>query len=88
MIITIDRAGRVVLPKAVRDRFHLVPGTEIELSTDLASIKLSVRNSIPALALKEGILVHTAAEAPPLDLDIAAFIAQGRDARSQDIADR
>ncbi|MEN9840296.1 MAG: Antidote-toxin recognition MazE, bacterial antitoxin, partial [Verrucomicrobiota bacterium] len=33
MTITIDRAGRVVLPKSIRDRFHLTPGTEIELTT-------------------------------------------------------
>ncbi|MBC8012120.1 MAG: AbrB/MazE/SpoVT family DNA-binding domain-containing protein [Burkholderiales bacterium] len=88
MIITIDRAGRVVLPKSIRDRFHLLPGTEIELTTDLESIKLSLRDSKPALALKDGILVHTASDAPPLDIDIAAFIAQGREARGQDLAGR
>ncbi len=88
MIITIDRAGRVVLPKSIRDRFHLLPGTEIELSTDFESIKLSPRDSQPSLALKDGILIHSASDAPTLDLDIAAFIAENREARGQDITGR
>ena len=31
MRITIDRAGRVVVPKQFRDRFNLVAGTELEI---------------------------------------------------------
>ena len=31
MIVTIDRAGRIVVPKPFRDRFNLVPGTELAI---------------------------------------------------------
>ena len=31
MIVTIDRAGRVVVPKRYRDRFNLVPGAALEI---------------------------------------------------------
>lgn len=88
MTITIDRAGRVVLPKSIRDRFHLTPGTEIELTTDAESIKLSFRDSAPALKLKDGLLVHTNSDASPIDLDIANFVSQARETRSQELGGR
>lgn len=31
MSITIDRAGRIVVAKALRERFGLHPGTELEI---------------------------------------------------------
>jgi AbrB family looped-hinge helix DNA binding protein len=83
MTITIDRAGRVVLPKAIRDRFHLRPGTEIEITAEPDAIKLARRDSRPVLVTKRGVLVHTGGEA--LDLDIAAFIADHRAARGASI---
>ncbi len=87
MIITIDSAGRVVLPKAIRDRFHLVPGTEIDLNTDAEGINLRVRGAASTLVQRDGILVHTSgASAPALDLDIATFINRQREGRSQDLA--
>lgn len=31
MMTTIDNAGRIVIPKALRDQAGLIPGTEIEI---------------------------------------------------------
>ena len=31
MMVSIDRAGRIVIPKEVRDRLDLTPDTELEL---------------------------------------------------------
>ena len=31
MLVSIDRAGRIVIPKEVRDRLDLTPDTELEL---------------------------------------------------------
>jgi AbrB family looped-hinge helix DNA binding protein len=39
MRTTIDRAGRLVIPKALRDEVGLVPG-EVELTTDGAGIRI------------------------------------------------
>ena len=30
MRLAVDKAGRIVIPKAIRDRLHLVPGAELE----------------------------------------------------------
>lgn len=40
MRTTIDNAGRVVIPAAIRARAGLLPGTEIEIVVDDVSIRL------------------------------------------------
>jgi AbrB family looped-hinge helix DNA binding protein len=58
-ILTVDAAGRVVLPKPLRDRLGLCAGSELQLREDGAEIHLrSVANDSP---LKEvnGFLVYT-----------------------------
>lgn len=34
MMVSIDRAGRVVIPKPVRDRLELAAGTELDLEVE------------------------------------------------------
>jgi AbrB family looped-hinge helix DNA binding protein len=40
MRATIDKAGRLVIPAAVRDRAGLKPGTTIEISIDDTGVRL------------------------------------------------
>ena len=40
MRTTIDKAGRVVIPAAVRDRAGLTPGTELEITLDDTGIRI------------------------------------------------
>jgi AbrB family looped-hinge helix DNA binding protein len=40
MRTTIDKAGRVVIPAAIRDRIGLLPGSEIEVTEDERGIRL------------------------------------------------
>jgi AbrB family looped-hinge helix DNA binding protein len=40
MKTTIDRAGRVVIPAAIRDRAGLVAGAEIDVTLDEAGVRL------------------------------------------------
>jgi AbrB family looped-hinge helix DNA binding protein len=42
MLTTIDAAGRIVIPKALREQAGLVPGADIEVSVDGAGIRLEV----------------------------------------------
>ena len=41
MMVTIDRAGRVVIPKEIRDRLALEPDSSIEVTVDGDEIRLS-----------------------------------------------
>lgn len=43
MMVTIDRAGRVVIPKEIRDRLALAPDSELELVADGDGIRLTPR---------------------------------------------
>lgn len=49
MKTTIDKAGRVVIPSALRDRLGLRPGTELDVLVDDFSIRLVRTASGPKL---------------------------------------
>lgn len=40
MLVTIDKAGRVVIPAAIREKAGLAPGTHLEVLVDDLSIRL------------------------------------------------
>lgn len=40
MRVTVDRVGRIVVPKAVRESLGIGPGTELELQSDGAGLRL------------------------------------------------
>ena len=84
MNVTLDKMSRLVIPKAVRDRFALKPGAELELTLEPDGIRL--RPLIPSSPLTEenGILVCSS-EVPPSVWDIGAFIDEQRNQRSVEI---
>ena len=83
MTITIDRAGRIVVPKSLRERFNLVAGTELEIEASGEHLQLRKVGAEPALLRKKGILVHHGGSR--VNLDVAAFIRAERDSRSSRI---
>jgi AbrB family looped-hinge helix DNA binding protein len=85
MKITIDRAGRVVIPKQIRERYHMQPGTEIEIETEADGISLKARDEKPSLLRKKGILVHHGSDT--VTLDSAQFINREREYRNNEISD-
>ena len=76
MTVTIDRLGRIVVPKAVRDRLHLIPGTNLELTADAGGIRIVPVNAEPSLVRKNSILIHHGTETT--DADIRRVIDQER----------
>lgn len=59
MRTTLDRFGRVVVPKDIRDRLGLRPGAEIEIDEKGNEVVLKPVEHEPSLMVKEGILVYS-----------------------------
>lgn len=62
MRTTIDRAGRIVIPKPLRDELGLVPG-EVELTVDGAALRIEAVEG-QGLERKDGRLVVPASAVP------------------------
>ena len=58
MIIKIDKAGRIVLPKPVRERFHLREGSELDLEERSDGLTLRPVEQRSSMAQEKGIWVH------------------------------
>jgi AbrB family looped-hinge helix DNA binding protein len=63
----LDRFGRIVVPKEIRDRHGLVPGSEVEVEDSPETIVLRVLSELPGLVEKEGILVFRGRATGDLD---------------------
>jgi AbrB family looped-hinge helix DNA binding protein len=59
MKLRIDSAGRIVLPKPVRDRFRLTAGAVLELEERPEALVLRPVEQSPAIVRRDGLLVYT-----------------------------
>ncbi|WP_420457585.1 AbrB/MazE/SpoVT family DNA-binding domain-containing protein [Rubrivirga sp.] len=94
MIVTIDKFGRVLIPKRLRDRLGLAPGAELSLDIHTGgdgAPTLEIR-AVPdpddpdgGLTYVDGVLIHDGKLAPE-GQDIAAFIKAQREARALRLA--
>jgi AbrB family looped-hinge helix DNA binding protein len=55
--VTLDQAGRVVLPKAVRDELRLSPGDTLDLTVQGEDVTLRPRRAATPLQKERGIWV-------------------------------
>ena len=80
MKTTIDKAGRVVIPAAVRDRAGLVAGTELEVTIEDSQIRLERVAPGPRLVRVGRRLVARPTAAPDArpEVDIAALVEEER----------
>ena len=77
---TIDKAGRVVIPAAIRDRAGLRPGAELEITLDEAGVRLE-RVASPPRLMRVGKRLVARPTAPPdtrPTVDVAALIEEER----------
>jgi AbrB family looped-hinge helix DNA binding protein len=63
MKTTIDKAGRLVIPRALRDRIGLASGGEVELELDGAAVRIEPVGG-SALTEVDGLLVIPATGTP------------------------
>jgi AbrB family looped-hinge helix DNA binding protein len=77
---TIDRAGRVVIPAAIRERAGLTPGSELEITEDELGVRLQRVAPGPRL-MKIGRRMVARPSVAPRDrpaIDIEALIEEER----------
>ena len=60
--VTIDKAGRVVMPKILRDELHLSPGDTLELTVEGEQVMLRPQRVTPPLQKERGVWVFRAGE--------------------------
>lgn len=84
MKTTIDRAGRLVIPKRLREQFHFGDGATVEIIADNDGLRLRLPQTTGRFIEKNGVLVQQAETASPIDA--TAFINQQRNLRSQQSA--
>ncbi|MGA3197569.1 MAG: AbrB/MazE/SpoVT family DNA-binding domain-containing protein [Terriglobales bacterium] len=58
MTVTIDKAGRIIVPKEFRQRLGLRPNTELEIVDHPNGLLLRIVESQPSLVKVNGLLVH------------------------------
>ena len=61
MKTTLDRFGRVVVPKELRERLGLKPGVEMDIDEHENEVVMKRREHETPLELEEGVLVLTGA---------------------------
>lgn len=57
VVVTLDKAGRVVIPKTVRDELRLEPGDTLELSQEGDCLSLRPVRSATPLRKEQGVWV-------------------------------
>jgi AbrB family looped-hinge helix DNA binding protein len=58
MNIRVDAAGRIVLPKQVRERFRLSARTKLDLEQRAEELVLRRAEQSPSMERRDGMLVH------------------------------
>ena len=71
MRTTIDKAGRVVVPRAIRDRLNLLDGGEVEIVEFDGAIEIRpVLAPVELVETPDGPVFHPAGPIPPLTQEI------------------
>jgi AbrB family looped-hinge helix DNA binding protein len=75
MRTTIDRGGRVVIPKSIRDSLGLVPGSEVDIGLDGYTVTVDrVAPAEPRVTRERGLVVLTPPDPRPItDDDVRAI---------------
>ena len=88
-IVEIDKAGRIVVPKKLRDALHLVPGTQLRVERSGDGLVLSPNSTRAQLVIENGVpLIYAAGQAnvPVLTNEMVnALIEAGRQERERQV---
>ena len=81
MKTTIDKAGRVVIPVALRERLGLVPNTELEVTVEDLSLRITRRVDGPSLERvgKRLVVRPTVPSGERPEIDVATLVDEERE---------
>lgn len=82
--VSLDKAGRVVLPKALRDKMRLGPGDDLLIESE--GERITLRPVRPQATLKKeyGVWVY---QGEPSDESIPDLIEREREKRARELSD-
>jgi AbrB family looped-hinge helix DNA binding protein len=80
---TIDAAGRLVIPKPIRDELRLHAGDEVELVSQRDTIIITPAHREPTLIKEEGVWVYRSGE--PAKVSVSELIEQDRKDRHREL---
>ncbi|PYY14180.1 MAG: hypothetical protein DMG60_20550 [Acidobacteria bacterium] len=86
MNVRVDKAGRLVLPKAIRQRLGLKNGGRITLEEGPEGVTLRPAKTTPKFANEHGVLVYVGDV--PKDFDWERFRDDEREARLRELWER
>lgn len=84
MELQIDKAGRIVLPKKIRERLRLRPGSALKVEEGPEGLFLRPVERRASLVEKDGLLVHMGQASPGFDWTRA--VEEQREERIKDVA--
>ena len=82
--ITIDGAGRVVLPKPVREALRLGPGDQLDVESEDDRLILSPVRIVPGLRKEKGVWVYRSGK--PADASIPELLEEQRSQRTRQVS--
>ncbi len=82
--LTLDKAGRIVLPKPVRDEMELAPGDTLELESSEDEITLRPARGNAPLRKKHGVWVFRVSE-PLANSTVQKTVVQVRRERAKQV---
>jgi AbrB family looped-hinge helix DNA binding protein len=83
-IIEIDKAGRVVVPKQIRDTLHLIPGTKLNIRIEGNEIILKHEAKPRGLYRKRGVLVYDSGL--PVPAEVVDWLKEDREERMDKVS--
>jgi AbrB family looped-hinge helix DNA binding protein len=82
--VSIDKAGRVVLPKTLRDRMQLAPGDDLLVESEGERITLRPVRPQATLRKERGVWVY---QGEPSDASIPELVDRQREKRLRELID-
>jgi AbrB family looped-hinge helix DNA binding protein len=83
MDLKVDSAGRIILPKAVRDRLRLTAGSVLELEENPGELLLRPKERTPAVVQRNGRWVYVGEVPSGFDWD--GMVERDREERAREI---